>query len=436
MPGIWPRISQTIFSQYANSTGSPLVNGWIQDGSNSFQVLNGALSVSTTNTSGYAQVYLTRPSTEACQDQRITLVQTSQSANGQVAAMVRKATAAASCYVAYLNASSGTVIDKIVSGGGSNLVTSGWSIPYVSTHVYQLDFEATGSSTTTLRWTVTDVTANQIVSVGIYVDSSSPLTSGEVGLSAWSAVGTGFTITIPTLITYSRAPIFIGFAGDSITAGTDAGSQTYPQFMQTFLNQDNPLSPVTISNQGVSGSTSANWKTGQTDYTTAVSAFSTAIAAMNPAPVQRFVQYMIGANDAKAPTPVTQATYLANITNTVNALVALGYTVVLMPPTYIVPGSDAGTWDTTAPPALQSYAAAMSTLVNGTTILAGWQGGFAFFQANQADLQDGVHPNGDQGYSILGYYSAASFQQATGNPGGGGGGSGSGGLLVVGGVGM
>jgi lysophospholipase L1-like esterase len=348
---------------------------------------------------------------------RIVFTQTSQTTNGQVGAVLRKSPSAPTAYIAYLNASSGTVIDDVVNGSPANLATEPWSVPYNAAHSYSLDFSATGTSPTTLQWIVTDVTSNEVVNTGIVQDSTPSLQAqGEQGLTAWAGSGIRVTFNLPSISTYARtpvttqttAPIFLGEIGDSIGLGIHSASYTGVQYEQFFLDVANPLAPVRVSNQAIGGTSSNDWLPSGTDLPEALATFTSVIAAMPIQPAQKFVQIMLGTNDAQTAVSTSSETFIANMTDIDNALVAAGYTVVLDAPNYVVPDSY-GLWGSTVNTALATYTQDLQGLVNGTTVLAGWFGGAAFFEANQQDLLDGVHPDGDQGYSILGYEWAKAF---------------------------
>lgn len=178
---------------------------------------------------------------------------------------------------------------------------------------------------------------------------------------------------------------FIGFIGDSITAGTvlsNPAAESPPQKEKLALQEEGFL--VVISNQGQSGSTTADWAVGGTYMNNALSAFASANVTL--------ASIMLGTNDSKTSIFTSADTYQTRLQAICDHLVGLGYQVVLNYVPYIIPGAY-GAWDATANPRIQEYNSRIDLIVDGVDILQGDTTAYDYFFANQALLTDGVHPN-------------------------------------------
>ena len=200
------------------------------------------------------------------------------------------------------------------------------------------------------------------------------------------------------------APLSVGFIGDSITMGLYSNTATSPQVFQSWMQHYLGPRTVTVVNQGISGTTTANWQPGGTNY-------NAAIAAFGSSSVTPYVCIDLGANDANTNNAVPTATYKANILATVNALTTAGYKVILNQPTYVSPAT-AGNNEATDV-LLAGYSAQLDSIVNGTTVFKGDRSAFNFFATHQSESGDGLHPN-QTGYYDLGNLWAEAFARATG----------------------
>lgn len=173
--------------------------------------------------------------------------------------------------------------------------------------------------------------------------------------------------------------LVIGFIGDSISLDT----YTIPAGTCTALSVDGVT--VTRANQAVTGTSTSDWGTSSTNYTTAIAAFAGAGV--------RIVSVMLGTNDARAAVRNSAATYRSQLQTMVNDLVRLGYIVVLHYSPYAVPGSDAGDQDATANTLRIAYQAEIDAMINGSTILQGDTNAYNYFFNNGSHLSDGIHPD-------------------------------------------
>ena len=185
-------------------------------------------------------------------------------------------------------------------------------------------------------------------------------------------------------VVLSSDQIFLGFIGDSITAGTISPSPPSPTTTNATISTLNSVRITAFSNQGVSGSTTATWTPGQSYYVSALSAFNSASSGI----AARYVLIMLGANDCKTIALASKAAYKANILATCNDLINNGYKVILNYPIWC------GDTVNRDPSLLSQYASALNELVNGRTILQGDTYGYQYFFQNQGQMNlDTVNPS-------------------------------------------
>jgi lysophospholipase L1-like esterase len=175
------------------------------------------------------------------------------------------------------------------------------------------------------------------------------------------------------------------FIGDSITSG---------QMVTTApvgpCATDLSLGAVTVtgSNQGVPATTSANWAPGGGYYNAATAAGAAAGS--------RIAHIMLGTNDSG--TPVSQATYRANMVALCDGLVGLGYIVVVSYPPY---APDHVT-------AVTSYCRAIDSLVDNFHIFLGDTQAQTYFHDNPSALQsDNIHPTQAGSDTLAGFWAQA-----------------------------
>jgi lysophospholipase L1-like esterase len=228
--------------------------------------------------------------------------------------------------------------------------------------------------------------------VGFAVTNS----SGVVTNAYCTQHGSGYNNGYPTFaITTPGSGSGATFANASGGAWNGAGGM--PMVAEKLLQCATGNNVAYCLNEGISGSTSGQWLTSTTYYADSVLAFGS--PSTTP-----LVVYNLGVNDAKETSPVSAATFSSNVSNTVNALVAAGYKVLLIPPFYTVPSYPqdvSGTFDEASDGYLLQYAAAEQTLAaaNPTHIYYDPSGDAAYwyFANHTSELADGLHPN-DTGY--------------------------------------
>jgi lysophospholipase L1-like esterase len=231
--------------------------------------------------------------------------------------------------------------------------------------------------------------------------------SGQTGLTLSDTTAVQGTVyyykqvqtdAVPTSVTTNEVAaaladtaLKIGFIGDSITIG-NPGNGTPATICGQLLQRQFGTRAVTVSNQAISGTATADWLPGAgTGYLTAA---KTAFAAAGVTTVL----IMLGANDSGA--SVSAATYGSNLSSICNDLVTAGYTVILNGQGWIAPTSG---WPANPNTFLRDYNAQMDSLDNGTTILRGDTEAWTYFVERQSELSDGVHPNttGAQTYAEM-----------------------------------
>lgn len=184
----------------------------------------------------------------------------------------------------------------------------------------------------------------------------------------------------------------IGLGGDSITQMMASGDLAT---MATNITDSVTTSYAAIpamTNVGISGSTTADWLPSAANwsqspisgasniYAYATTAFASGLAGATV----KIVTIMLGTNDAA--NGVAAATYGANLRALCNALVALGYRVMLHYPPYRTSGASADL--------LVSYQGQIDAIVDNVGIFQGDQDAFALTLNNPSGLlSDGIHPS-------------------------------------------
>lgn len=182
------------------------------------------------------------------------------------------------------------------------------------------------------------------------------------------------------------------FIGDSITSGQLVTTAPVGPCVSALT-----LGAVTVTgvNNGVNGSTSANWAPGGTNYNAAVAAGTTAGS--------RIAHIMLGTNDSGA--PVSQATYRANMVALCDGLVGLGYVVVVSYPPYAPDHITAVT----------SYCRAIDSLVDNFHIFLGDTQAQQYFKDNPSALQsDNIHPTQAGSNTLAGFWAQALLPMVNG----------------------
>lgn len=395
----WTAVPDTV----SVAAGQVLADGWPDLHGHIYTVASGAL-VSTPENTGdeWSRDMLLRPVGEAAQDTRV-VVTTSLAASLNSSSDwwgTLRWVSAGTCYLIEWGASSnnggGTYssiikIYKIVSASATSIVTSA-AFTFDPTHQYQADYRAVGVLPTSVSMVVTDLTTGNITVACGGNDSQAELqTIGRMGVSASSNPTPSATTPFARIQTYTSPVLNLGFIGDSITAGTGATVSAPANCALTLakiLGQS-----VSVTNRGLTGTTTTDWLPSGTLLGPAITALSAARVTV--------VEIMLGANDAKIANGVIAAIVRANLLSISNTLVSAGFTVIINYPLYLVPGSIGNLWNGASDTLIQSYGTQIDSIVNGTTILQGDRLGYPYFAEHQAELNDGVHPN-DAGTLSLG----------------------------------
>lgn len=192
--------------------------------------------------------------------------------------------------------------------------------------------------------------------------------------------------------------IGIALGGDSITYSmgqpTVAGEPPNPDsWLPAFLGGSyssailpNVYAAISYSNNGISGSTSAQWVPGQSNYTSLVSSVTTLLTTCD----EVYAHFMLGANDCASLTPAQYATNLSSICSDLVANhgvkgVFLSYPI---PSRININGGHTPAQDYV----LYQFWAQIDTLVRSGVALRGDRNAPLLFACQQALYNDGVHP--------------------------------------------
>jgi hypothetical protein len=252
--------------------------------------------------------------------------------------------------------------------------------------------------------TATLGSGSPIGSTASVVDTPEPY--GKVRFGGWivtdSATPTPVSVQSPALFPYSAWPQLafnFNLIGDSETWILDngIGGVNVQTMIADIINSNTDVfGTISILNSGVSGMFTADWRTdAPNNVSLGYQLFGhslTAGTAYFPGTGRKVAVVNLGTNDSRNLTgsPISVATYLANMSNIANGYLANGYDYVyLWPPTVFSVAAGQG-----SPAALQrqmEYIAALPSLANGTTIFSLPPTHSRFF-ANRLDLLgDGLH---------------------------------------------
>jgi lysophospholipase L1-like esterase len=121
------------------------------------------------------------------------------------------------------------------------------------------------------------------------------------------------------------------------------------------------------------------------------------------------VSIMLGTNDSKVAENISVDDYKTNLETIITQLKTADIKkIILNEPPYIV---STGQWDTTSLSKMIGYIAAIDELVDGETVLSGDSQAYAYFEANQTELPDNIHPN-VSGHEHLGTFRATAIKSA------------------------
>jgi len=196
----------------------------------------------------------------------------------------------------------------------------------------------------------------------------------------------------------SASTVTFGWIGDSITYGYMSSPPTDPCTLETgdLNGLANGTTYVMGNNAGSNGTTTANWASGQTLLTNAISAFQSAGVTV--------VNIMLGTNDALSSIAATSVQ--TNLQSTITALKAAGFNKI------IINYSPYTMNNAPAEALLVQYQSVEQALVaaDPTHVFMGDTTAYTWFQANQSYLLDGIHPT-NAGYAVLGQMWATAYLQ-------------------------
>ena len=172
----------------------------------------------------------------------------------------------------------------------------------------------------------------------------------------------------------------LGFIGDSImTVVPTDGTESIPTAIGRLLSKARGLRNVMVDNEAVSGSSTRNWVTTNTN-------------SLLPAAVKNFnsqsvtcVYVMLGDNDA--PSGFTASSYQSNMNNIVTYLVNAGLKVILLYPTALPSESAA------INALLVQYQGVVDGLADNVNVFTGGKSNFQYLWMHTNELADGTHPN-------------------------------------------
>ena len=284
---------------------------------------------------------------------------------------------------------------------GSSTITcattqSGGTVP--------VTYKLYASTVSALDTTVPAIPAGTLVYTGTTPSFVYTPPNGNPVYFRWSATdstATPVTVHSSQVVGILAPLLFIGAIGDSITAGSGAtGGLDVCSLLATAIMAESGSRNVTVTNRGISGTTTADWAPASANFTNAMTAIA-AVAGTNPL----YVQIMLGTNDTKTTNRFTQATYQANLLAIVNAIKAYAGInlkgVVLHDAPFIV-GPLTG-FDEQSNALILQYRTAIANLVDNVIVLQGDTLAYNVFVENSATyFADNLHPN-NAGHQALAY---------------------------------
>lgn len=212
------------------------------------------------------------------------------------------------------------------------------------------------------------------------------------GMVAYSAIES---------IVLVNPPLSIGLIGDSITYGVYLNAGEAPhEVIGEILRREYKDRQIVVSNQGVSGSTTADWQPGHV-----WGLLAGALAAFTTNNVTH-VHIMLGTNDVNS---LDAATYKTNMSVLANALVTAGYKVIISYPIYRRDGITGYPANPTTLQRLADYQPMIDSLVDNVSIFRGDTTGYNYFIKNHVaeNLADMLHPNATGAHTLAQLWSAA-----------------------------
>ena len=361
----------------------------------------------TADDSGYFRNYLTRPSSEAATNQRV-VAKVPGSFTGQGGLCLRRQPNG-DVYLAHFDplAANQVFFFTIIGGNAAAIQSAALPAGFTPSHSYTCDFQATGTSPTTLTFTVTDATTGAVFTSLTTTDGAASLQNpGVPALVAWSNPATSQQVTFTEATTYTAAsvaslgPLVVGAVGDSITAGFNGDPCGAMASYLTSLGY-----AATVVNRGIGGTSSADWLPSGSDLPAAIAAFQAAGVTV--------VQVMLGTNDVRTPNSFTVAQHAANMRAIVGALRAAGFLVVLHKPLFTVPnvGTSPTVWPADSSSLYRAYFAADSAMADGVGVFIGDSGNFQQSALSPGTFLEsgGVHPANAAANTAVGQFWAVAL---------------------------
>lgn len=217
------------------------------------------------------------------------------------------------------------------------------------------------------------------------------------------------------------APINLGVTGDSTMTDQPASlNPTVPQAIANELAKMGNQRTITVTNEAVVGSKTADWLPGGSNSNTADADYLAAGCDK--------VLVDLGINDAIA--AVSDTTYASNLASIVNHQVGLGRNVWLIYPTFIFPPGNALNVTEAVMTTLASYFPKIDALDNGTTIRVVCKKTADYVAQNKSLLADRVHYTQTLATNLGTLIAGDIYANVIVGTGGGGGGGSTGGLSV------
>jgi lysophospholipase L1-like esterase len=406
IPPIYRNTAPDAFTRANTSTGGAGTNtgagnGWVDIQGGVAQIASNQLKLTSdsagSGTDQYLRDYTVRPTTENSLDHSIEFDIPAQVWNSAASfgPAVRFQSATKNAYIVRCHGD-GTNFQmyKIVGGAVTGIVGPTTLGSFSQGTNYHVRMSAEGSC---ISFELTNKDTGAVV-LNLQATDTTINTAGTQGFCGpWDVAAT--SILLDNAQYSSSTTIKLGGIGDSIMinvppSGLKAPGASLARALATRTRRE-----YTMSNQAISGKTSADWS-GDVGgiLTTAKAAFATAGVTD--------VHIMLGTNDSKTAVATTKAGYKSNMSTLANNLVAAGYRVFLHAPPYLTPGAFAQ-FDVASIGLLIQYRDALVELSNGGTIIIGDLQSFSYFKRFQNQLTDLLHPTVDGGEAIADLWAEA-----------------------------
>ena len=397
LPNIYRSNQFDDFLRSDTSTGgagstSGVGNGWIDVQGGVSQIASNQLKLTSDSVDigQYARDFTVRPPVEATLDHSIEFDIPAQvwNAAASFGPVLRYQSASKNCYLVRIKGD-GTVcaIFKLVAGIPTTIGPTATIPGFSQGFNYHSRFSIEG---TNLNFELTNRDTGAVV-FNIQISDSSITTAGTAGfVGPWDVVASSVLLDNATVS--SSSTIKLGIVGDSIYASVPpTGLKTPGSSLARELGTRCRREYV-LSNQAISGKTSADWAN---DVGNIMTAAKTAFASAGVTDIS----VMLGTNDSKTAVATTKSAFKVNIQTICTSLNGSGYRVFLHAPPYLTPGAF-GQFDLNSPGLLLQYRDALAEAANGASVILGDNQSFNFFKRFQNQLADLLHPTVDGGEAL------------------------------------